>query len=386
MPLPPLVTGTGAILMARVQDRWLKRDRKTRTTEYGVGLRWQAVWEEPGGQERKKSFATKDAAADYLLGVQSEIRNGTYHPKGSGAVTVGEWAEVWYAGQVHQREGSLETIRRRLDRNIIPTLGAVPLVELSRADIQAAIAVWSRTLAASTVKTTYKYLAGMLKQAVIDKQLKSSPTAGVNLPKVERAPVRPLSVATVQELVNVIGPGYREAVVFAAATGLRPSELFGLTWDRLDLSAGLVTVDRQLVKRGRDGLPVLGPLKTDASYRSVKVGSATILLLKGRGVQPAGDLVFQGRLGACYRNTRAMAWQAARKALPGIGDGWHQLRHHHASLLIAAGLSPVAVAHRLGHKDATETLQTYGHLWPDDDDRMAAASDGLLVLPDNETP
>ena len=386
MPLTPLGVENGVPVVGRVQDRWLKRDRKTRTSEYGVGLRWLAVWEEPGGQERKKSFATKDAAADHLLGVQSEIRNGTYHPKGSGAVTVGEWAEVWYTAQVHQRDSSNETIRRRLDRNIIPTLGAVPLAELSRADIQAAIAVWSRTLAPSTVKTTYVYLAGILKQAVIDKQLKSSPTAGVNLPKVERAPIRPLSVPVVQELVNVMGVAYREAVVFGAATGLRPSELFGLTWDRVDLGKGIVIVDRQLVKRGRDGVPVLGPLKTDASYRSVKIGSATILMLKGRGVQPADALVFQGRRGACYRNTRAMAWQAARKALLGIGDGWHQLRHHHASLLIAAGLSPVAVAHRLGHKDATETLQTYGHLWPDDDDRMAAASDGLLILPDSETP
>jgi hypothetical protein len=119
--------------------------------------------------------------------VQSEIRNGTYLPKGSGAVTVGEWAEVWYTAQVHQREGSLETIWRRLDRNIIPTPGDAPLAELSRSDIQAAIAVWSRTLAPSTVKSTYKYLAGMLKHAVIDKRSKSSLTAGVNLPKVERA-------------------------------------------------------------------------------------------------------------------------------------------------------------------------------------------------------
>ncbi|MCO4238717.1 hypothetical protein NG702_15075 [Pseudarthrobacter sp. MDT3-28] len=203
----PLALRIVVSIMARVRDRWLKRDRKTRTAEYGVGLRWQAVWDEPGGQERKKSFATKDAAADYVLGVQSEIRSGTYHPKGSGAVTVGEWAEVWYTAQVHQREGLQETIRRRMDRNIIPTLGSVQLSELNRADIQAAIAVWSRTLALSTVKTTCVYLAGMLKQVVIDKQLKASPTAGVNLPKVERAPVRPLSVATVQALVNVMGGG-----------------------------------------------------------------------------------------------------------------------------------------------------------------------------------
>jgi integrase len=198
--------------------------------------------------------------------------------------------------------------------------------------------------------------------------------------------VRPLSVDTVRELVNVMGAAYREALVFPAASGLRPSELFGLTWDRLDLGAGLVTVDRQLVKCGRDGVPVLGPLKTDASYRAVKIGSASILMLKGRGVRPADALVFQGRLGACYRVTPGRC-RGRRRGRPCLasGAGGISLRHHHASLLVAAGLSPVAVAHRLGHKDATETLQTYGDLRPDDD-RMAAASDGLLVLPDSGTP
>lgn len=44
---------------------------------------------------------------------------------------------------------------------------------------------------------------------------------------------------------------------------------------------------------------------------------------------------------------------------------FHQLRHTCASLLVDAGESvTVVVAARLGHKNATETLQTYSHLWP----------------------
>ncbi|WP_275779628.1 site-specific integrase [Paenarthrobacter sp. Y-19] len=371
--------------MARVEDRWIRKDKK-RSAEYGKGKRWRAVWVEPDGTEKKMSFANKDAAKTHAALMEAEIQNGTYQALNSGTLTVGEWAEVWYTAQVHQREGSLETIRRRLDLNIIPTLGKVPLQDLSRADIQRAISVWAETLAPSTIKTTYVYLSGLLKAAVMDKHLKASPTVGVRLPRVEHAPVRPLGVQQVQELVQAIGPVYREAVVFAAATGLRPSELFGLTWDRVDLDAGIVTVDRQLIKKGASG-PVLGPLKTQASYRSVRIGSATSLMLKARPGQDPAGLVFQNAIGgACYRNTRSMAWQKAREVLPNIGDGWHQLRHHHASLLIAAGLSPVAVAHRLGHKDATETLQTYAHLWPNDDERMVAASDGLVVLPEQKLP
>ena len=54
------------------------------------------------------------------------------------------------------------------------------------------------------------------------------------------------------------------------------------------------------------------------------------------------------------------------------------MRHYHASKLIAAGMSVVAVAARLGHRDATETLQTYAHLWPGDDARAVAAVDAAL--------
>lgn len=53
--------------------------------------------------------------------------------------------------------------------------------------------------------------------------------------------------------------------------------------------------------------------------------------------------------------------------------GWHALQHSQASLLIAAGLSPRAVADRLGHADPKETLSTYAHLWLSDEARILAA-------------
>lgn len=54
-------------------------------------------------------------------------------------------------------------------------------------------------------------------------------------------------------------------------------------------------------------------------------------------------------------------------------SGWHDLRHFNASLLISDGLSVRAVADRLGHEDPAETLRTYSHLWPGDEDRAVAA-------------
>jgi integrase len=57
------------------------------------------------------------------------------------------------------------------------------------------------------------------------------------------------------------------------------------------------------------------------------------------------------------------------------GTTSHDLRHHYASVLLAAGESVIAVAERLGHDDATMVLKVYGHLMPDSEDRTRKAID-----------
>jgi site-specific recombinase XerD len=53
----------------------------------------------------------------------------------------------------------------------------------------------------------------------------------------------------------------------------------------------------------------------------------------------------------------------------GVKATWHDLRHHHASVLLSAGVSPALVAERLGHDIAT-LLRTYSHVIRSDDDRV----------------
>lgn len=60
---------------------------------------------------------------------------------------------------------------------------------------------------------------------------------------------------------------------------------------------------------------------------------------------------------------------------------FHDLRHHYASLLIAHGESVKTVQARLGHASASETLDTYSHLWPDSDDRTREAIDAAWAKP-----
>ena len=60
------------------------------------------------------------------------------------------------------------------------------------------------------------------------------------------------------------------------------------------------------------------------------------------------------------------------------GTRFHDLRHFYASALIAAGLNVKVVQSRLGHATATETLDTYGHLFPDDADLGRGAIEAMF--------
>ena len=49
----------------------------------------------------------------------------------------------------------------------------------------------------------------------------------------------------------------------------------------------------------------------------------------------------------------------------------HDLRHSHASMLIELGFTPLEIANRLGHESVKTTLDTYSHLYPDKDQKLA---------------
>ncbi|MFS0716849.1 tyrosine-type recombinase/integrase [Arthrobacter sp. 1P04PC] len=365
--------------MARVEDLWVRKD-KTRRPGYGKGLRYRAEWTPPGGSKTSKTFATKAAATDFLAAQVSDINRGVYVASRK-KLLLSEYAVTWKEHQLHQRASSREQIEARFRLNIIPSLGGMAMDSVQRPDVQAAVGEWAKTLAPSTVKVAYGYLAAMFKAAVLDGVVAKTPCVGIKLPKVEQPTIVPLTTATVQELANSVWRPYQPMVVVCAATGLRSSELRGLTWDRVDFKASMISIDRQLIGESSKA-PEWGPPKTASSRRRIHVGAATLQVLRDLSQKEhgPGGLVFHSSGRAITRHTAGEAWRHVRESTPAVGKGWHELRHYHASQLISGGMSPVAVAHRLGHKDATETLKTYGHLWPDDDTRAATLTDGLVKL------
>lgn len=363
----------------RVVDAWHTKDRK-RTARYGRGLRWIAMWrEDPSRPERKKSFRTRDEAQAWLDRIQRDRHEVLVTGRRPvEPMLVADWVKVWRERQVHQREGSLSKLDSVLANHIVPVLGSRWLGEVTRAEVQDAVTAWKKVLRPRTVKEVYAFVSQLFRDAVDDGLIVASPCKRINLPEIPHDPLQVMTTSQVEELRVGMREGLQDAVVVAAGTGLRPGEWRGLTRDRVDLRRGLVRVDRQLLETSNQRVQ-FGPPKTRSGVRTVKVGEQVLEVLRGLVESPRGPegLLFGTVDGwALRRQVAAKSWRRAKDAVDfDPGRGWHALRHYHASLLIAGGSSPVAVAHRLGHRDATETLRTYAHLWVDDDERMAVLGD-----------
>ena len=203
-------------------------------------------------------------------------------------------------------------------------------------------------------------------------------TKGARLAKAETPRFVPLSADGVRTLAHSAAEHVRAAVVVAAGTGLRQGELFGLSIDRIDFMRREVRIDRQLWTPSR-GRPVLKPPKSANSYRTIAISSLVVDTLAAHvatfGTGEAG-LAFHVSGLPVVRAVAAKYMRAAARGA-GVEATWHDLRHHHASVLLSAGVSPALVAERLGH-DVKTLLSTYAHVIRKDDDRVRSIVDDTL--------
>lgn len=362
-----------------VRDRWTSpgpNGRRIRNDRWGKGRRWQARWTDRAGREHALTFTTKDAADVHLRSVDLRAT-----PQPAQAVTFGVYASHWLESQLHHRAQTADTTARTFRNMLQPQLGDKLLDEIDRADVQAAVATWSKTYAPSHVEIAYGYVATIYRHAVQDRLVQFSPCVRISLPAIVRAPLVPLTADQVAMIADRVPKHYRQMAILTAATGLRSGEVRGLTVDRV-LAGTQVRVDRQLI--GKDGArPLFGPPKSDAGFRTLNISEVARRALEVQlstytpGVE---GIIFTGRTGRPL--SRSDVGDVWRTATAGMGlrprSGWHDLRHYCASLLIAGGLSVRAVADWLGHKDPAETLRTYAHWWPADQTRITAAIDGEL--------
>ena len=160
--------------------------------------------------------------------------------------------------------------------------------------------------------------------------------------------MRFLSQEECATLINSSSDHLRPIVVAALNTGMRKSEILGLTWDRVDLRHGFIFLDR--TKNGeKKELPINGSLRQYLEELAMNN-------------MDGHRHVFHDKDGKPYLDVKRSFLSACTKA--GITDfHFHDLRHTFASQLVMAGIDLTTVKELLGHKTLTMTLR-YAHLAP----------------------
>ena len=158
-------------------------------------------------------------------------------------------------------------------------------------------------------------------------------------------------------------------------SGLRVGELLALTMADYDGKANTITVTKTL-SRTATGY-VVAPPKTPKSRRTVTIpckASAVLNAYIATLYEPQKqDNIFIG----LNRNRLAYVIRLAAAGADVKKIRVHDLRHSHASLLINNGANIKAVSERLGHDDIKTTLNTYGHLYQNQDNALAAMLDKI---------
>lgn len=343
------------------------------------GIRYRARWRDPDGSSKSHTFDRKGDADRFATRVEHDMFAGAYVDPQAGRITVREYGEEWRKAQLQHAPSTAKDVETALRVHLYPALGDRPLGSLRASDVQGWVAGMAKGVAPSTARKHYSFLATMLKAALRDGLLSKTPCLDINLPKVETKRVAPLSIEQLAALIDETPEHYRPLVLFCAGTGARAREAFGVTVDRFNFLRREVVIDRQLATR--DGSAAWRAPKTPSSVRTVPLDDGVIDAVAAHLAEhPAGPdgLIFttpEGRaldLRRAYGfGDRRLGWfrAAVRRAGLPADTTFHDLRHFYASLLIRHGLSIKTVQARLGHKSAQETLDTYSHLWHDDEEQ-----------------
>ena len=344
-------------------------------------IRYERLTDQPGRRKYLSETVrgTRRDAERVLRERLASLESGTYIPKHQ--ETVAEFLERWLQTYVttNTMPATQYGYRNKIQRYLLPTIGAIRLQRLTSRHIETIYSgmIKEQGLSPTTVLQTHRILKEALSHAVRWELLLKNPADPVIPPRVNRRTLEIWARDEIRRFFETSNASpYRDFFHLAVLTGMRRSEVVGLQWQSVDLSAGAIRVVQTLHYIPKQGFVKSDP-KTPKARRLINLGAEGINLLHSiRGAQlesrlAAGDLwretgyVFTNELGgpllpeAVSRNFALLVRNAK---LPPMR--LHDLRHTFATLLLAGDVNLKVVAELLGHSTITTTADIYSHVLP----------------------
>ena len=364
-----------------------------RTARWGRGKRWKVAWYEENKQ-RSKLFDAKKNAEEFTAELEDDIRMGRYVDPTKREQQFSEVAEIWLSSKGRIKDSTYRRYRRDLDTYVLPRWGSTPIGSVRRQDVdqwvQQLLAGTApratsdskhtppskraqRGLSATSIDAIVRIAMGApIRYAVKQSWLGRNPLDGLELPRDERVKgsLPTLTYGEVEALaqsaLDLTGNRADACLLHLLAySGLRIGEATALLATDLDPDNARVHV-RQTWSTDREGKRKITVPKT-WEQRWVPIPRFLVSELQALvRDQNEGPYLLQAKRGQAIDsgNWYNRVWLKIRRGTSADSFSVHDLRHVAATLAIAANADVKLVQQMLGHKDATETLNTYAAVWP----------------------
>lgn len=275
--------------------------------------------------------------------------------------------------EVELKQRTLRNKRYMIQTHVIPYLGEKKMNEISAADIIA----WQKAVKENNdfsdayLRMLQNQVTAIFIHATKIYYLKDNPCKRVK--KMGKSDGRSITFWTLEEYQKFIAtytPGSMHYVMFEILfwTGMREGELLALTMDDVDLGQLQVSITKTYYRMNKDD--VITEPKTENSVRKIAIPQFLADEIKAYYEMlykhPKDARLFPIVAEALQHTMKYHIQKSEVKKIR-----VHDLRHSHCAYLINQGVQPLIIKERLGHKDIKITLNTYGHLYPSEQKKIA---------------
>lgn len=397
----------------------LRLKKRELVADFGDEIKQLAIAEYTIPQIAKKTGFHYATILSFLqennIEVTSAVENRSYLSKKAEVVahfnngTFVEWFWYWFK---NYREAKLRDITKQKYDNWYGVIrqseiADKKLADVTRRDLQLLFDRWGKVWAKLTLSGFYKVVKASLRDAVIDQHILFNPAENIQLTsketfmlaediQKEREKKRWLEVSEYQKLsyylmfkiekklTEPVDDQTMTLMLFYTLqkTGARFAEVLGLTEKDIDFDKNLISINKTWDYKQKNDF---NKTKNDASVRKIAIDDDLnsvlkkyINWLKSEFIILNKGAIFVWGENKIYNSTFNTRFKRLLKDIDIEPITIHQLRHTHASLLLAKGVQMQVVAKRLGHADTTMLQRVYGHLMTETEEAGNQLIRGLI--------